>query len=63
MTFVRLSQIFWHKNCIRQKIRTKWNTGGVTDGTAERFFQQPSDLVADLLTEGWTDWLIDQLAG
>ena len=55
MTFVRLSQIFWHKNYIRQKKSNEWNTGGVTDGTAERFFQQPSDLGADLLTEGWTD--------
>ena len=37
------------------KNSNEWNTGGVTDGTAERFFQQPSDLGADLLTEGWTD--------
>ena len=28
---------------------------GVTDETAEIFFQQPSDLGADLLTEGRTD--------
>ena len=54
MTPVGLSQIFSQKNCIGQKIRTKWNTGGITDGTAERFFQ-PSNLGDGLLTEGRTD--------
>ena len=62
MTSVRLSQIFWQKNCIGQKIRTKWNTGGITDETAARFFRQPLDLGADLLIEGRTG-LIDYLAG
>ena len=54
MMFVRLS-IFICKIKIYTTKNTKWNTVGITDESAENFFQQSSDLGAYLVRGGLTN--------